>query len=129
MRGVMEKCTYCVQRLTRAKRKAEMILHSAQAQIAHDLDSGFQNQTSYKRAARQIIRKMAPACGQVCATGAITMGDLNDRDPGYQDEPFYQKYRLSRSYQLLTELALRARTTYLGKVRNPNPELIVKKGG
>jgi len=102
-RGVMEKCTYCVQRITRAKRQAKMA------------DS--------PRAAKRIINEMSMACGSACPTGGITFGDLND-----------PKSRVSlakknnRNYQLLTELNLRTRTSYLGMVRNPNPKLAKQKG-
>ena len=93
-RGVMEKCTYCVQRISRARIEAE----------------------KEDRAIRD--GEVKTACQTVCPTEAIIFGDLNDsgsRVAKLKAEP--------RNYGLLSELNTRPRTTYLGAVRNPNPEL------
>jgi molybdopterin-containing oxidoreductase family iron-sulfur binding subunit len=93
-RGVMEKCTYCVQRINRARIDAE-------------------------RAGRRIADgEIATACQQACPTRAIDFGDLNDagaRVVARKADP--------RNYGLLVELGTRPRTSYLALVRNPNPEL------
>ncbi len=102
-RGVMEKCTYCLQRINRAKRKAKMA------------DS--------PRAAKHAINNLQVACGQACPTGSITFGDKNDPQSRVS-----QALKHNRNYQLLTELNLRTRTSYLGLVRNPNPKLAKQKG-
>jgi molybdopterin-containing oxidoreductase family iron-sulfur binding subunit len=102
-RGVMEKCTYCLQRINRVKRKAKMA------------DS--------ERAAKHAINSLRFACEQACPAGAITSGDM--RDPASRVS---QMRRHNRNYRLLTELNLRPRTSYLGQVRNPN-DALVKKGG
>ncbi len=93
-RGVMEKCTYCVQRINRVKIQAEE-----------------QNRT---------IRdgEILTACQQACPSQAIVFGNIND--PGSR---VAQLKALSRNYGLLTDLNTRPRTTYLARVRNPNPEI------
>jgi molybdopterin-containing oxidoreductase family iron-sulfur binding subunit len=95
-RGVMEKCTYCVQRINQGKRRAAL---ASDASVA-----------------KQIIDHITPACAQGCPTKAITFGDIND--------PTSAVAKLKageRSYGLLSELNVKPRTSYLAKVRNPNP--------
>ena len=93
-RGVMEKCTYCVQRIS-------------QARITAKLED---------RAIRD--GEVVTACQAACPTNAIVFGNIND--PGSQ----VAKLKSSpRNYSLLAELNNRPRTTYLALVRNPNPQL------
>jgi molybdopterin-containing oxidoreductase family iron-sulfur binding subunit len=93
-RGVMEKCTYCVQRIEGAKIKAK--------NERRPLQDG----------------EIVPACAQVCPAQAITFGDLND--PHSKVTALQADHR---SYMTLAELNVKPRTAYLARIRNPNPEL------
>ena len=97
MRGVMEKCTYCVQRIQERE------------------DRG----ASASSASRSRTATIRTACQQACPADAIVFGDLND--PNSRGRA--AGARSDRRYGLLAELGTRPRTTYLGKVRNPNPEM------
>ena len=97
MRGVMEKCTFCVQRIQEAKIATKVAVRdSAEVRIPAD--------------------SFTSACAQVCPTGAITFGDINNQDSAVS------KIRASeRGYRLLEYLNVNSRVTYLARIRNPNP--------
>ena len=94
-RGVMEKCTYCVQRIERAR-------------IETRLEG---------RAIRD--GEFTTACAQACPAGAIVFGNLND-----PRSTVSKVHGDGRRYELLHDNGTRPRTAYLARIRNPNPELI-----
>jgi MoCo/4Fe-4S cofactor protein with predicted Tat translocation signal len=95
-RGVMEKCTYCVQRITEYRIKSE---ESGTTDFNTDAD-------------------LKTACQQSCPADAIVFGNINVADSRVSKLKAKQ-----RSYGLLDDLNTRPRTTYLAEITNPNPEL------
>jgi Fe-S-cluster-containing dehydrogenase component len=98
-RGVMEKCSYCIQRIQEVKITTE------------------------KENRRVADGEILTACQQACPTQAITFGDLND-----PYSRVTKQQALKRNYGLLDDLNTRPRTTYLGYVRNSNEALRGQRG-
>jgi molybdopterin-containing oxidoreductase family iron-sulfur binding subunit len=101
-RGVMEKCTYCVQRIQRAE-------------IAQKVKAGPSGDVRLRESEGTIPKT---ACQQACPAQAIAFGDISDPDSTVSKWKGY-----GRNYAVLGDLLTKPRTTYLARVRNPNPAM------
>lgn len=102
MRGVMEKCTYCTQRIEHAK-------------IAQKAKAGGSGDVRLTEAAGTVPKT---ACQQACPAGAITFGDVSD-----ENSTVSKLKLLPQNYSVLGDLLTKPRTTYLARIRNPNPAM------
>jgi Fe-S-cluster-containing dehydrogenase component len=93
-RGVMEKCTYCIQRISTAR--------IAEKRDGQPLKDG----------------ELVTACQQACPTRAIVFGDLNDLNSEVR-----RLKQSPLNYGVLAELNTRPRTTHLARITNPHPDL------
>ena len=115
MRGVMEKCTYCVQRLKdsviRQKRGQKQ-----EALVAGKPSTEMQVSTSTLRIP---VDSVKTACQDACPANAITFGNLLDAEKS----ALGRSKNIERNYDLLNYIGTRPRTSYLARVKNPNPEM------
>jgi len=115
MRGVMEKCTYCVQRLKDA------VIRQKRGQKQEALAAGKPSTEMEVSAAtlRIPVDSVRTACQDACPATAITFGNLLDEE----HSALGRTKRLERGYDLLNYIGTRPRTSYLARVKNPNPEM------
>ena len=107
MRGVMEKCTYCTQRIQRAK------IQQKNAYIQANNEGGYTHNPAEKKTVPD--GTIVTACQDACPTDCITFGDLND--PKSKVSLLQNKNK--RVYSVLEELNSRPRTKHMAKIRNP----------
>lgn len=100
-RGVMEKCTFCVQRINEARQSAKVAFSKGQREKPEPKEG-----------------EVITACQAACPTGAIVFGNIADKESAVVKEKSKK-----RNYELLPELNTRNRLTYLHMVKNPNKEL------
>jgi MoCo/4Fe-4S cofactor protein with predicted Tat translocation signal len=100
MRGVMEKCTYCVQRIEEAKIAAHVHVGASSGDTRIPRDS------------------FTSACAQACPNDAIVFGDISDKESRVS-----KMKAQDRNYRLLEYLNVNTRTSYLARIRNPNPKM------
>ena len=95
-RGVMEKCTFCVQRISEARIKSKL--------ESREIRDG----------------EITTACQQACPTKALIFGNINDPESNVN-----RKKAQNRNYSMLAELNVKPRLSYLARIRNPHPELVI----
>jgi molybdopterin-containing oxidoreductase family iron-sulfur binding subunit len=100
MRGVMEKCTYCIQRI-------QAVRIAARNEGNRPIRDG----------------EIVPACVQACPSMALTFGDLN-----LEGARVRELTAADRGYKLLALVGTQPRTTYLGRIRNLNPAMSPEGG-
>lgn len=105
-RGVMEKCTYCVQRINKARIDAKVE------------DSGVSDDKHTDEQYGAGRSGVITACEQACPAGAITFGNMLD-----ESSKVAHNRASARNYAILADLNTKPRTTYLAKITNPNPEI------
>ena len=115
MRGVMEKCTYCVQRLKDA------VIRQKRGQKQQSLTTGKASPDLEMSAdtLRIPVDSVKTACQEACPANAITFGNLEDG----AKSALGRSKALKRNYDLLHYIGTRPRTSYLARVKNPNPDM------
>jgi molybdopterin-containing oxidoreductase family iron-sulfur binding subunit len=115
MRGVMEKCTYCVQRLKdsvirqkRGQKQEALVVGKPSTEMEVNIHT-----------LRIPVDSVKTACQDACPASAITFGNLLDEEKS----AMYRSKRIDRNYDLLNYIGTRPRTSYLARVKNPNPKM------
>ena len=144
-RGVMEKCNYCIQRLSNTRIEIEKMIVRTEERLKHLADerknAASQRQQEIDRLLPdlerekhnkefELLERLQVACQQACPTGAISFGHIlpveTINEIGQHEAKLTQVTKLKQEpldYPLLAELTTRPRTTYMARLRNPNPEL------
>jgi len=133
-RGVMEKCTYCIQRIVATRREMEIVEvemdDEARKAESPEEAQAIQNKSARRR--QKILDSLQTACQQACPTQAIVFGNINPRvepirglEPGHLSRVAKLKQE-PLNYSLLAELNTKPRTTYLARIQNPNPSIPVE---
>jgi molybdopterin-containing oxidoreductase family iron-sulfur binding subunit len=114
MRGVMEKCTYCVQRLNHTRIEIKKLM--AQASESPDVDA--------KAGADTLLGELQTACQQACPSQAIVFGDMNHKFADGRTNEVVRLKAQPQNYGVLDHnLNTKPRTSYLTRLTNPNPEM------
>ncbi len=121
-RGVMEKCTYCIQRINRTRMDIEKMTvrleDRAKTIEAESPDRAKALRDEVLTLGKKMLDELQTACQQACPTEAIVFGDRND--PGSRMARVKQD---KLAYTLLDDLTTQPRTSYMARLHNPNPEL------
>ncbi len=115
MRGVMEKCTYCVQRLK------DSVIRQKRGQKQEALVAGKPSTEVEvtEKTLRIPVDSVKTACQEACPADAITFGNLLDKEKSAMG----RSKEIERNYDLLNYIGTRPRTSYLARVKNPNPAM------
>jgi molybdopterin-containing oxidoreductase family iron-sulfur binding subunit len=124
-RGVMEKCSYCVQRLSRTRIEVEAMLLDKQDLIDKASDPAEATRLTEEKNAKEfeMINGLQTACQQGCPTQAIVFGSINQVAGKDTEVRRLKDEKNPLNYSLLRELTTKPRTTYQVRVRNTNPAL------
>src|SRR5262249_51272346 len=116
-RGVMEKCTYCVQRINGARIELKKL------EVRYDRSGSNEDKIAVRAQRDAVMRGLETACQQSCPTEAIIFGDLNFQDQQGKRTQVAALHAQPRDFGLLEELNTKPRTRYLPRVINPNTKL------
>jgi molybdopterin-containing oxidoreductase family iron-sulfur binding subunit len=144
-RGVMEKCTYCIQRIQRTRIEIEKMIvrdeelidklqqerPNAPADVRQDLDRRITDLNRQKHNREfETLERLQTACQQACPTEAISFGHILPvkviNENGQEEQRITNVTKLKQEpldYPLLAELTTVPRTTYMARLRNPNSDL------